>query len=408
MQWESLGFSENLFSTDPISQNTLDLYTGHQSQIQICQNVIKEKNIVLVIEGSRGVGTTSFANYLRFSAQKEKEYFTPSNEVRIEPGWTLETLLAVIIGNITREIELFHSDKIKRDKRFQESKALSARISETYRSFGIEAFGFGMNYEKTPGTSSQPIVVPSSVLGHHLEDLAALVKSLGYPFGILLQLNNLDVGSIHEEKHLKYLFNAMRDYIQTDGLSWFLVGDVGLRHFIAKEVDRLDDIISFEVQIASLEINEYENLIQKRTHFYRSNPKAEVPIDKEVFLYLYQITKGRLRYIFGLLTRLMNYLSVGDLTDRLTLNIVKPMVLKLARDQVAMNSLTPGEEHILKTIVFMQSGTVSEISKKTEKSLQYTSNLIKSLTQKKLMIPLKVGKNRLYTPVLDAMIAYAE
>src|SRR5262245_19913867 len=108
MQWEALGFKENPFSTDPISQETLDLYTGHSGEIKFSQELLSQKDILLVIEGARGVGTTSFANYIRFSSQSKKDYLTPRNEIRVESNWNLETLLAAIIGNIVREIEFFH------------------------------------------------------------------------------------------------------------------------------------------------------------------------------------------------------------------------------------------------------------------------------------------------------------
>lgn len=52
-----------------------------------------------------------------------------------------------------------------------------------------------------------------------------------------------------KQNEIKVLFNALRDYTQTDGSSWLFVGDIGLRRFIAQEVDRLDDIISYEVEI---------------------------------------------------------------------------------------------------------------------------------------------------------------
>ncbi|MBU0581229.1 MAG: hypothetical protein KKA19_08635, partial [Candidatus Margulisbacteria bacterium] len=68
------------------------------------------------MEGARGVGTTSFSNYLRFSAQETKHYFTPRNEIRVEEGRSLETLLAVVIANIVREIELFQPEKVIKDK----------------------------------------------------------------------------------------------------------------------------------------------------------------------------------------------------------------------------------------------------------------------------------------------------
>jgi hypothetical protein len=229
---------------------------------------------------------------------------------------------------------------------------------------------------------------------------------MSYKYGILLQLNNLDVGAIHDEKHLKYLFNALRDYVQTDGISWLLVGDVGLRSFVAQEVDRLDDIISYEVKIQSPTKLEYQDLLEKRIVYYRSNPKAQLPIDKDVFLYLYDITKGRLRYIFGLLQRLLNNLFVGDLTDRITLAIAKPMITQLARERIMRNNLSRGEEELLKILVRLQKATVTEFSKETNKSAQYLSKILNRCMQLRLVTVERQGKNRIYSPGLDALIAY--
>ena len=54
-------------------------------------------------------------------------------------------------------------------------------------------------------------------------------------------------------------------------------------------------------------------MLDKRIKFYRESEKVTLTIDKEVFQYLYQMTAGRLRYVFGLASRLMNRLYIGDL-----------------------------------------------------------------------------------------------
>jgi len=408
MQWDSLGFKENPLNTDPISQETLSLYTGHVKEIKACKNVLSESNTLTIIEGARGVGTTSFANYLRFSAQEKELYLTPCNEIRVERDWNIETLLSVIIANVVREIEFFQTEKIKKDRRFQDAKALSLRIAEAYRSFGISALGFGINYGKTAGITSQPAIVPSAVLGHHLEDLAQLVSSIGYKYGLLIQLNNLDIGVIHDEKKLQYLFNVMRDYFQTKNISWLIVGDVGLRRFIAQQVDRLDDIINYEIDLHPLTEKEYDELINRRIISFRYNPKITLPIDREVFIYLYEITQGRLRYIFGLLQRLINDLYIGDLTDRLTIDIAKPMVMQLARNRVARNELSQGEENTLRLLVNLNNSSVSNLANKAGKSINYTSNILSKLVRMNLVAVKKQGRNRNYTPDLDARIAYGE
>jgi DNA-binding transcriptional ArsR family regulator len=407
MQWDALGFSDNPFNTDPIRQSTLDLYVGRNKSVAICKNVLAEKNVLLVIEGARGIGTTSFGNYLRFNSQAQKKYFTPSNEIRVGAGWNIETLLAVVIGNIVRELDIFQPDHVANNKQFKDAKALTMRIAETYRSFGIDALGFGLSYGKNAGIVSQPSIVPAATLGHHLEDLAKLVQSLGYKFGILLQLNNLDVGAIHEAKHLKYLFNELRDYIQTDLVSWMLVGDVGLRRFIAQQVDRLDDIVSYEININALSEQEFLNLIDQRVSFYKAHKNAEMLIDDAVFLHLFKITKGRLRYVFGLLKRLLNELSVGDLTDRLTIDIAKPMVTRLAQERIAQYDVTPKELTLLQMIVKTGHGNASKLSAELGQSRQAISRALVNLLETKLLTVQQSGRDRIYYPVLEAEIAYS-
>lgn len=407
MQWQSLGFKSDPLSTAPIFMETLKLYTGHDKAINTCLDILGEGNSRIVVEGARGVGTTSFSNFIRFSVQEKKLLFTPRNEIRVDAGWQIETLLSAVIANIVREIELFESSTIVKDKRFQNAKALSVRIAETYRNFGVDAFGVGLNYGKNAGIVTQPILVPAAVLGHHLEDLVSLIKSIGYKKGILIQLNNLDIGEIHDEAYLKYLFNALRDYSQTDGTSWLFVGDVGLRKFITQQVDRLDDIISFEVQINPLSKAEFKNLILKRVEFYRSNTKVVLPIDLTVFSYLFDMTKGRLRYIFGLLARLMPSLHIGDLTDRITLDIAKPMLVKLARARVARHDVTLIEEGILTIVVQKNECMVTEVANEANKSAQYVGKVLNKLFEAKLVKIRKYGKSKYYSPALDAIIAYS-
>lgn len=409
MDWQAFGFKDDPLKTSPITKSTLVIFTGHTEEIKICSSVLTGSNVRLVIEGARGVGTTSFANYLRFHAESKKLYFTPRTEIKVEPGWRLETLLAAIISNFVREIELLaNGDKLVTDPRFQSAKALSSRIAETYRAFGVDAFGFGASYGKQSGVVTQPIIVPSPTLGHHLEDLIALVREAGYAKGVIFQLNNLDIGEIHSEEDMKYLMNALRDYTQIEGSNWFFVGDIGLRAFIAREVDRLDDIISYEVTINPIPLSELSKLIDKRVQFYSESEKVELPIAKEVFYYLYKITEGRLRYVFGLVSRLMSRLHVGDLTDKVTLGIAKPMLIQLGRDRLQHANLSEMEERIVKVLVLTPKATPAGIAQTLKKSSQYVGRVFVSLSEKGLVTSKKEGRERHYSPSLDAIIAYRE
>ena len=409
MDWQAFGFKDDPLQTSPITKSTLPLFTGHELEVNICQRVLAGRNVRLVIEGARGVGTTSFANYLRFNQKTQKSYFTPQTEIKVEQGWRLETLLAAIISNFIREIELLEANEaLVSDERFQSAKSLSVRIAETYRSFGIDIFGFGGSYGKQPGVVTQPVIVPSSTLGHHLEDLIRLVQTGGCTHGALFQLNNLDIGEIHSEADMKYMLNALRDYTQIQGSNWFFVGDNGLRKFIAQHVDRMDDIISHEVNLKPIAIDDLPEMINRRVNFFRESSKVNLPIDKEVFTYLYHLTHGRLRYVFGLISRLLNRLYVGDLTDKITLDVAKPMLVALGRDRVARADITTNEEHILSHLVSNFPMTATQIAKAIGKSSQYVGRVLTSLVDKNLVSIRWDGRDKLYTPIMDAIIAYGD
>lgn len=406
MQWESMGFKDEPFKTQPITSQTLELYTGNDDKIKQCTFALHSNNIVMVIEGSRGVGTTSFANYLRFKAQQAKHYFTPASEIRVEPNWNADTLMAAIIANVVSTLEFTpYYEKVKNLAKFKEVKTMVKKVTETYRSFGASAFGFGASYGKSV-SRSQPIVMPTQLLSHHLEDLIEIIYALGFKFGLLIQLNNLDVGTIQNEEHLKTLLNIMRDYFQTRGTSWLLVGDLELRKFIAQNVDRVDDIISFETQITPLVEKEYLELIKRRVEYYRINTKVDLPIDKEVWRYLYKITKGRLRYIFGLISRLLNTLQLGTLTDRVTLDLAKPVITSYAKERIQRFHLTTNEELVLEAIAKQESVQVKELAKQLNKKDSYISTILAQLQEYRLVGYKKEWRNHYYYPSVDTYIAY--
>ncbi len=407
MQWDSMGFKGEPFKTEPITAHTLELYTGNKDKIKNSQFALHSNNIVMVIEGARGVGTTSFGNFIRFKAQAERKYFTPTSEIRVEPNWNADALMAAVIANVVSTLELQHFDKVKNKQGFLNAKAIVKRVTETYRSFGISAFGLGANYGKS-GDTSQPMIMPTQVLSHHLEDLVKVVFDLGYQYGLLIQLNNLDIGVVQNEAHIKMLLNIMRDYFQMNGTSWLLVGDTSLRRFIAQEIDRLDDIIVHETDITPLTEKDYLAMLTKRVHSFRVNSKIELPVDKEVLLYLYSITKGRLKFIFGMLNRLFNTLQVGALCDRITLDLAKPVVIDHAKERIKRFNLSANEELVLRTVVQKDSMQVKEIAAVLGKQSSYISTILAQLLAYKLVGYKKEWRNHHYYASIDADIAYSE
>jgi hypothetical protein len=235
-----------------------------------------------------------------------------------------------------------------------------------------------------------------------------VVQKLGFKYGMLIQLNNLDIGTVQNEKQLKILLNVMRDYFQTPGTSWLLVGDSELRRFIAQEVDRVDDIIAFDTEIKALSEKEYLKLIDKRIEYFKAKPQAKLPVDKDVWLYLFRITRGRLRYIFGLLNQLFSALQFGILTDKINLEIARPIIRKFGEDRIKRHKLSGIDEVVLKAVVANKAINVGELAKYVDKPQTQVSRVLTNLYKYKLVTYRQEWRNKIYMPAIDAELAYSE
>lgn len=407
MQWELLGFKDDPFKTHPITSYTLELYTGNAAKVKQAQFALNTANVVMVIEGERGVGTTSFGNFIRFSVCNERKYFTPASEIKVEPHWNADTLMAAVIGNVVTSLELDYHEEIKNNKEFLEAKAIVSRITETFRSFGLNGFGAGLNYGVS-GVTTQPMIMPTQMLAHYLQGLVNVVRALGFKHGLLLQLNNLDVGTVQDEKHLTLLLNVMRDYLQMPGTSWLLVGDTELRRFIAQKVDRVDDIVSCEIEITPLSERAYLELIQKRIDYFRAKPQVELPVDKAVWLYLFQVTHGRLRYIFGLLNRLYGALQLGVLTDHISLEMAKPAIKSFGEERIKRHRLSATDLAVLKAVVAKKQIAVNELAEHLRKPQTQVSKSLNVLYELHLVTYKQEWRTKYYAPSVDAQLAYGE
>lgn len=101
---EQWGLASNPYTTTPINFETLSFFVGRKEERKQCLSTLTSKSI-MVIEGSRGVGTTSLGNFVRFTHQLKNKIFTPTNEISIRPGWNVEILLANVLSSIVWTLE---------------------------------------------------------------------------------------------------------------------------------------------------------------------------------------------------------------------------------------------------------------------------------------------------------------
>ncbi|HUV84826.1 MAG TPA: helix-turn-helix domain-containing protein [Methanosarcinales archaeon] len=185
-------------------------------------------------------------------------------------------------------------------------------------------------------------------------------------------------------------------------------GDIGLRSFIARRVDRLDDIISDEIIIKPLNKSLYHELINKRLNYYKIKTAADFPLESEIFDYLYDMTDGRLRYIFGLIYSLTNRLHIGKLIQKVSLDLAKATIIALAKERMLRLNLSKSEISAIKALVALNESNVADLAQAINKNRTFLSRIINKLLDDKVVTVKQEGNRRLYSPSLDAKIAFQQ
>ena len=395
---------DNPYSQNPIDENSLNLFVGRKKEIEICSNALSTTNSRIVIEGGRGVGTTSLANYVRYTLAKNSNYLTPNLEISVARNWNQALLLSNVLSAVVYAFEGKHKG-ISKNRKFNTIKKATQVIEQKYKTAGLQAFGFGGQLG-TSSVVSLPSIIPTTTLTQYMNDLAAICGKKGYSKGVIIHLNNLDIETIFEPEVLKHLLNEIRDIFQLKGYHWLLIGDEGLRGFIGSNVDRLDDIISAKIRLQPLTIKEVEELIKKRIRYFSISKKhAAPPINFEVVKYLYDLTNGRLRYIFGMCSRLLSLVSTEALIHSIDLKFAKPIIKKLAEERIVRRKITDLSLKVLRTLVKLEKATPTKLSKKLNQGQTSISRCLKELLNQRLVKFEKSGQKHIYSPSLDAKLA---
>ncbi|MDI6708620.1 MAG: hypothetical protein QME47_06025, partial [Candidatus Thermoplasmatota archaeon] len=267
--FEKWNLRDNPYTTEPITEETLELFVGREEWIKRCSALLDTKSII-VIEGDRGVGTTSFGNYVRFKQKERKINYTTKRELSVCPGWNSEILIANVISSVVRGVASEFKE-LEKDKRFREIKRSTHEVRETYRKVAAQlslgGAGVGFEYGKEAVITIPPIY-PEATLIQYLEDLRLFVEKLGYKKQTVIQINNLDLATIMPPAQMKFFLNNIRDTLQIQGYNWLLIGDTGLSAFMHTQVNRVSDIVSMEIKIPVLSLGEVFEIIKRRVDFF--------------------------------------------------------------------------------------------------------------------------------------------
>lgn len=401
--FEKFGLKNNPYTTVPITNNTLNLFVGRKQEISRCSTLLGSKSII-VIEGGRGVGTTSFGNYVRFTQRKKRKNFTPESELSVISGWNEEMLIINVLSSLVGSLE--EVKKIKKYPKFLDIKHATHEMREIYKTIGLQLISVGAQYGKQAVVTIPPRY-PVTTLIQDLQHLEKIVKNIGYDRDIVIQINNLDINTTISSTQLKIFLNRIRDLLQLPGYSWLLVGDTGLRGFIASNVDRLDDIVTFEVYIPPLSLEEVYEAINRRLERLKIKENVEPPLTNDLIEALYNASGGRIRQIFGTATRLLSLIADNPLIDKINLKDAVPLLKTMIGERISQYGIdkSPVTYNILQKLAEFAPITPTQLSKKISISRPQISRALALLQKARLVYVQQKGKERLWMPMADVKIA---
>jgi len=402
--FDRFGLKDNPYSVNPITYDTLELFVGRKNEIKKCNLALDYKSII-IIEGGRGVGTTSFGNYVRFNKLKQKSNFTLPREISVERGWNGEFLLANTLSWLVSSLE--NNKKTAKKPKFHEIKKATHGIQEIYRQAGLQLMTFGAHYGKEAVVATPPVYSIATLI-QYFEDCSKLIKETGYNKPTIIQINNLDIDTTISTEQIRFFLNDIRDLLQIPSYSWLLIGDTGLSSFMRLNVDRLADIVTFETPIRPLTVKEVHEAINKRIESLKTKEHTEPPISDEVINMLYNASHGRIRKIFRTATNLLHMVEADPLINRVNMETAIPLIKRITEDKMDKAKITPATHKILEKLVTHGPITPTELSKKIKTQRQAVSRALIALQRADLAYLERKGKEHFWDAEPEVKIALSE
>jgi DNA-binding transcriptional ArsR family regulator len=394
--------ARNPFDPNPISLATLDWFVGRRREVQLCQRLVAEGSVV-VVEGGLGVGTTSFANVVRFESGKR----TPKMELAVYRGWTAQTLLENVLVAVIHELS--EDPRAKTLPAVRRVQSLVQRVEKAVHSAGVSLLGFGGQVSRNVSVT-QPGIVPMETLRQSLTALAKALapKSGGNTGGatFVIQLNNLDPDLTFTGDELSTFLNDIRDSLQLPGFGWLLVGKMGLGRFITVNVPRLRSIVAHDVAVAPLSKDQMKKVIKRRIEACAvPGQKPTNPLDQELLEEIYDASGGSLRETFNVCTKLCVALAPDPLYVKITKKEAGALLAELLSVRFASIQRSPLQRAILLELAARPGMTQQELIKRLGKTQAAISRASKTLIETELVRRTKEGRQVRYWPAPEVRLA---
>jgi len=371
--WELYGVKENPFSIAPIlvigGSIPINSFVGRGEHIKRLSRIIGSKGgSRTFVYGDIGIGKTSFVNVIRSSAF-EKGFFTHFKEITTQDKWSPDEFILNTLSAIYSTLKL-RKDKPLSESLYKRLESLFGIGNKTINA-GVSIAGFGGNYGEELNTDR--------LTSFSLQDFfREIVEEINNKTGkeVIIHYNNLELVS---EKKIRYLFDNLRDFFQTNGVHFIFIGNL-TAFSILQSVPRFSSILSdtpFHIEI--LKFEEVKELLKKRFESLRISKDYNIiyPYTEDCLLTIYDLMGGNIREILNSLST-----AVFHITNESPVVLDKNKLAKVLKDILEkryLSSLTPAMRKVLNEVIRHDEITNKALSDKIKIPRSNISNYIKDL-----------------------------
>lgn len=303
--WESLGFRESPYNTNPLlpRREDLDLLVGRDGEAtEFCTQLGTASGGVLILSGTPGVGKTSFFNVQQFRLENDLAPFGPKllaarTLCPVQPTDDLRKLALRIVDSLYRSVEAWCT---------LNSKAVPKQVKEIggwLAGTGASGFSLGISILGCGGTFGRSVQLPKAsdasfeAIADALAAIASeVVATLEFQSAVVA-LDNLENLS---DDQLGAMLISFRDTLfSTPNVWWALIGQSGLGSLIQSLDPRVfERTTGSGIEIRPVELEELHQAIAVRVSKFHRSKGGKPPLTEETHKRLYEASFGEMRFVF--------------------------------------------------------------------------------------------------------------
>lgn len=303
--WESLGFRESPYNTNPLKarHEDLDLLVGRETEAtELGTQLETATNGVLVLSGSPGVGKTSFFNVQQFRLENGLAPFGPKllaarQLCPVQPGDELKAVALRALDSLYRSVDIWCTqNSIDVPKETKKIGKWISGVGSSGFDIGIDILGCGGSFGRSIELPKASEASFESIADAIAAVAAEVVNFLGFT-STVVGLDNLE--NLSDSELGAMLISFRVTLFSTPNVWWVLIGQSGLGSLIQSLDPRVfERTTGSGIEIKPIELDELDQAIALRVAKFHKSKGGKSPLSQETHRSLFEASYGEMRFVF--------------------------------------------------------------------------------------------------------------